>query len=439
MVLRSVLAAIALSCLGWANGAAAQNDGLDTVGEVRPAAVPTPADDGLAGDWLGLKPRLAEAGIDLVSHYVSEAAWNPTGGVRSTATEAGEFNVGARFDMNRIAGTDGTFQATLTYRRGFQLDDRAGLGTLQEVQEIFGRGHAVRLTQFWYEQRIGEGAAALKVGRTAPSEDFAAFSCTFQNLSFCGSQPGNLVGDYWLNWPISQWGARLRVISGALTLQAAVYEENPRNLDKKFAIGRFHGATGVLLPLEIGVTTGGPGGGPVGSYKIGGWISTAKASDVFKDSGGNPFVLSGLPPLQHGASYGIWANAEQQLTGISKDGKAVTGLSVFFNLTFADKRTSLTDNQIAAGLFARHAVFADLDDEVGIGLVCTHINAKAARGDRLVGKRERGSEYAMELYYGFRPVHWLQVRPNLQWIHQAGGQPAASEIAVLGLKSVLDF
>ena len=158
-----------------------------------------PPPPGLAGDWFGLKARLEGAGVGLTGRYVSEAAWNPAGGARHDLTETGQFDLGVHLDMRRIANTDATIQATVTWRRGHQLDRRAGLGTLQEVQEIYGRGQTWRLTQFWYEQRLFSGAVDLKAGRTSPGEDFAAFSCSFQNLSFCGSQPGNVAHDYWYN------------------------------------------------------------------------------------------------------------------------------------------------------------------------------------------------------------------------------------------------
>jgi porin len=397
------------------------------------------ADRGAAADWLGLKPILADAGIRLASRYVSETAWNATGGKRRDLTETGEFDIGAELDMQRIVGTDGSFQATVTYRRGALLDRSAGLGTLQEVQEIFGRGHAWRLTQFWYEQRFLQGAVALKVGRTSPGEDFAAFSCSFQNLSFCGSQPGNLVTDYWYNWPVSQWGSRLRANYGGAYLQIAVYEENPRNLDNRFVLGRFSGGTGVLIPLELGLTRGADGGGPVGSYKLGGWVSTANAADVLLDVNRQPIARTGLPALRHASAHGFWINLQQQLTGHSIGGRSVSGLSVFANITMADRDTSRIDNQIAVGLFAQGIVPSMTGDELGLALARTHVNGRFARAEQFAGRAGRGSEYAVELFYGFHPLSWLDLRPNVQWIHHAGGDRYAAEVGVAGMKVIVTF
>jgi porin len=396
-----------------------------------------PPPPGLAGDWFGLKTRLADAGIGLTGRYVSEAAWNPTGGKRRDITETGQLDIGLQLDMQRLVGIDGTAQATVTYRRGHDLDERAGLGTLQQVQEVYGRGQTWRVTQLWYETTILHDIVDMKVGSTSPGEDFAAFSCSFQNLSFCGSQPGNVVGDYWYNWPVSQWGGRFRVNRHKAYVQIAIYEENPRNLDARFTPGHFAGATGALVPIELGLARGGDGGSVVGSYKIGGWISTANAPDVALDVNRRPIVLTDLPPLQRSSAYGVWVNLQQQITGRSAQGKSVSGLTLFLNATLADRKTSFTDSQIAVGLFEKGLFPWFTEDVCGLGFARTHVNGRVARSEGLAGRPAQGAEYAAELYYGFHPRTWLELRPNLQWVHHAGGYRDAHEVGVVGLKTAL--
>ena len=83
------------------------------------------------------------------------------------------------------------------------------------------------LTQLWYDQNYFDGALDWKVGRLTVGEDFASFDCDFMNLTFCGSQPGNIVGDYWYNWPVSQWATRLKVnLPAATYAQVGVYQQN---------------------------------------------------------------------------------------------------------------------------------------------------------------------------------------------------------------------
>jgi porin len=65
---------------------------------------------------------------------------------------------------------------------------------------------------------IIDGAVDWKIGRITFGEDFASFSCDFQNLTFCGAQPSNLVGNYIYNWPVSQRATRLKFNPAGLRL-----------------------------------------------------------------------------------------------------------------------------------------------------------------------------------------------------------------------------
>jgi len=394
---------------------------------------------GLFADWFDIRKRLADRGIGLSARYASESAYNFSGGGRKLLRETGQFDVGVLLDLDKVVGLrGGAFQATVTYRRGRDLGADANLGVLQQVQEVYGRGQTVRLTQFWYEQMLGE-KLELKIGRTNPGEDFASFSCYFQNLSFCGAPPGNLNGDYWQNWPISQWGARLRYdVNDHLTLKTAAYEVNPRNLDNDFVIGHFHGATGALIPVEAEWRRG-DDDGRVGAYKVGGWVNTSNGDDVFYDLNRRPIAITGLEPLRRNARYGVYLNIQQQITGTSKDGKSVTGLSVFLNATQADRATSTTDNQIAAGLFYKGLVPWRPNDILGFGVARTNVNGRVAKGQELDPARPavQDAEYASEIYYSVHPTKWLELRPNVQWVHNPGGVHDANDVAVLGLKGAI--
>ncbi|TPG56198.1 carbohydrate porin [Sphingomonas glacialis] len=403
------------------------------IGDTQSAAPP-----GLFGDWRNSRTWLGERGVDVSARYASETAYNPTGGKHQAITETGQFDIGAKVDMGKLVGLEGgTLQATLTWRRGDNLSDVAGLNTLQQVQEVYGRGQTVRVTELWYEQKIGD-SVELKLGRTNPGSDFAVFSCHFQNLTFCGAQPGNLVGDYWQNWPVGQWGTRLHVdVRPGVYVQAGVYEVNPLNLKNNFFVARWHGATGVLIPFEAGWTHGGDGG-HVGSYKVGGWYTTANGSDVYLDINRRPIVVTGLAPLEHSGRYGGYVSVQQQITGKSKDGKSLDGLGVFANFTQTDRATAVTDNQAVVGVFYKGLATWLPGDVLGVAFGRTNVNGRAADADRLVpGTPVRDAEYAAEIYYSVTPLPWLELQPNVQWIHHPGGVRSADEVVVLGLKGAI--
>ena len=51
----------------------------------------------------------------------------------------------------------------------------------------------------------------------------------------------------------------------------------------------------------------------------------------------------------------------------------------------------------------------------------------------------QGSEYALELYYTFRPGNGLLFRPNIQYVHHPGGTGQNDDVLVLGLKTWPNF
>jgi porin len=395
---------------------------------VKAPATPEPS-PWLFGDWNGERTRLKERGIDFQFGYTGEAAYNATGGIEEDAAYADQYVAGVTLDLEKLVGLSAAqFQATITQRTGRNLSDDAELGTLQQVQEVFGRGQTTRLTQFWYRQEYFGGAVDWKVGRMGVGEDFASFSCDFQNLTFCGSDPGNIVGDYIYNWPISQWGTRLKFnIENFGYVQAGVYDVNPKylGLSKALLPVWFSDSTGALIPMEFAWLPTFGDGALEGSYKVGAWYDTSEADDVVDDANGDPFDISGLPPARDRGRYGAYINFQQNLT---------PDLKVFLNAVVADDRTSTTDRQIAAGLVYTGLFDMRPQDDIGFAVGTTHVNDRVADEDGIVG-----SEYAAEIYYTWRPSPALLFRPNLQYVYHPGGDSANEDVFVLGLKTSASF
>jgi len=399
----------------------------------------SPPPTGLSGDWGGVRTRLHEDGIDGAASYVSETGGNFSGGSRQLVTETGQFALAFTADMARLMQWDGgTLQFSITDRRGDDLGAAANLGVLQQVQEVYGRGQTLRLTQLWYEQKFDRNAWAIKLGRATVGEDFDSFPCYFMNLSFCGSVPGNLAGSYWYNWPVSQWMARLRRNDGNRYIEGAIYEANPRNLENSFSLGHFSGATGVLIPLEIGWDPDPAATGGVGIYKIGGWYSNAPGNDLLLDVNGRPQIQTGAPFQKHRVRYGFWFSMQQQIFGEARDGKFLSGGAIFLNATVTDHRTSAIDDQIAAGFWWKGVIAALPDDVLGIGVARTHVNSLVAYGDSLAGARSLpDAEYAAEIYFSLHPFEWIEMRPNLQLVRNPGGLSSARDVGVLGFKAAV--
>lgn len=402
----------------------------------------------LFGDWNGERTRLAERGIAFDFGYTGEVAHNVSGGTRQTTRYADQWSFGSTLDLDKLWGwRGGEFQVVVTNRNGRNLSDDADLGVYQQVQEVYGRGQTWRLTLFALTQTFFDGKLQWRVGRLPVGTDFDSLDRDFQNLTFCGSQPGNIVGDYWINWPVSQWATTLKWNTTDQTyVTLGAYQLNPRYVDNTWArsngwkLSFPGGTTGVLLPLEFGWT---PAVNALpGSYKVGGWYNNAGGEHLYYDVNNQPIALTGEAPLQESARHGGYVSLQQQVTGEAGG----IGLSLFFNATMADSATSPVDRQFALGA-TLHGPFNRSKDRIGVAVGTTHGSNALARYGRLHNALHPDApmtvadtyELATEVFYDWSPMPSLSLRPNLQYVVNPGGVTQNRNAFVLGLKTSIAF
>lgn len=404
------------------------------------------APDALFGDWGGLRTKLSDAGVKFTIGYKGEAAGNVSGGERHYATETGQLAITGALDMEKIAGIHGgTIQGTVTYRHGHDLGERAGLGVLQQVQEVYGRGQTWRLTELWYQQELADGALVLKAGRM-PAGEFNTFDCDFMNLTWCGAPAGNITGTYWYNYPIAQWTGWAKIRHDAFYLKLGANEDNRNNLDNAFLVSR-GGARGYILHAEIGWTPAFRGGKLPGRYQAGWWHTSGNDPDILADAQHEPFALSGLPAREAHGQYGIYVQGEQQVTGEATEDPisgAITrtrGLNLFFNVTRNDPTTATTLDQETIGLYYNAPFASRPQDHVGFGVGRTNYNRRAALAEYLVDPTlgRRKAEYAAELYYALNAIKGVVLRPNVQYVMDPGGRRDATDVVVIGGRFDINF
>jgi len=401
----------------------------------------------LFGDWNGERTRLADEGISFDFGYGGEAAHNFTGGDAHLTRYTDQWKGGVKLDLAKLWGWQGaTFRMMITDRNGRNLGADADIGNNQLIQEVYGRGQTWHLTEFSLEQDFFDGALAVKAGRLPVGEDFAAFSCDFQNLTFCGSQPGNIVGGYWVNWPTSQWAANVKLNTTKETyVMLGAYQVNPNYVNNQYAESKGlipdfpGGTTGALIPLEFGWTP--KANGLPGAYKFGVWYNTSKGSDLYYDINHDPAGETGLPALRRDGQYGAYINFIQQVSGEAGG----SGMSIFLNASQADRNTAATDRQISLGM-EYAGPFARANDMIGFAVGETNANSRYAAyvkennartgEDVIVGD---GNEYVTELFYSWAPIPSIYLRPNLQYILHPGGTSENSNAFVLGLKMGFTF
>jgi len=402
----------------------------------------------LLGDWNGQRTRLAEQGVTFNLGYVSEIAGNTSGGRDKKIRNSDQWLFGSELDLDKLWGWQGArFHIDITNRNGHNLSTDAGLGTFQQVQEVHGRGQTWRLTNFYLAQSVLDERLRLKFGRLTIGSDFAGFSCDFQNLTFCGAQPGNLVGSYWGNWPVSVWAGVASLNTSAHTyLKAGVYQVNPAYFDDDHNVhqGLYpnnpHGTTGALIPVEFGWLPSVKG--LPGSYKAGVWYNTSDSADLMLDQDRRPLGTTSVGALRRSGAYGGYINFQQQVTGTAGG----QGVSVFLNVSQADKFTAATDSQVALGMEVK-GVSGRPRDMVGLAVGATHGNGRYASYQRTHNRVypnaqvvvDDGYEVAAEVFYGWSPIPSLSIRPNLQFVKHPGGSARNDDAVVLGLKTLVAF
>ena len=405
----------------------------------------------MTGDWGGERTKLIEQGIDIKADYVGEMGYNAHGGYNNdkTGRYSDQFGLGVALDLQKLWGWDNTqAKIQLTNRNGQNIsNDRIGdprAGTLSSSQEVYGRGHMVRLTQFWIQHQMFDNKLDVKLGYFGEGEDFNTFPCDFQNLSFCGSQVGNYVNT-WYNWPVAQAAIRVKYnITPELYAQIGAYNQNPSQLEhgNGFKLSG-SGTKGTVIPVEL-VWSPKVNNLP-GEYRVGFYKSAADAPDVREDVNGNDAVLSGADFRTRSSKKGYWFVAQQQLT--THNGDASRGLNIAANATFHDKETNLVDNYQSLMLVYKGPFDARPKDDVGIGVARLHVNDDVKKNSQLLNAANgvsdydnplytpiRETEYNVELNYGFHVTNWLTVRPNLQYVVQPGGVDKVDNALVAGLK-----
>ncbi|WP_173912884.1 carbohydrate porin [Acinetobacter sp. Marseille-Q1618] len=415
----------------------------------------------LLGDWNGERQSLEEKGYKFNLGFQSESATNLDGGYNDDREmlHAYQLTLASLFDFEKIAGWKNTQASVMITKRDGQglsaeriSDPRAA--QFSNVQEIYGRGQSWRLTQAWIKSGFLENTLQFKIGRMGLSEDFNASHCEFQNLMLCGGQLGKTVGNIWYNGPVSQWGTNMRYqFLPEWSIAAGIYEMNPENTfeDRGFNLG-IDDAEGGLIPVElVWKPKLAMFNGLAGEYKVGAFYATADATDVKSNPQGQIAVAAADRKIHH-YKQSVWLNAQQQLTAHENDSKR--GLYASANFTWNDKATTTVESSQQLAFWYKGIGDARPNDSIGLGFARFDVNDRVR--DRQQYNNDlnnftavdysnpmynpiQNDELNIELNYSFNWSPAIMLRPNLQYVHQAGGVKQVDDAWVFGLTTRFNF
>ncbi len=396
----------------------------------------------MTGDWGGTRSALETKGVTLRAGYLSESAANPSGGLRQGATYTHQVDAGFDLDLDKLINLPGGKIHVLFTERAGQSLAAQSIGSIISVQEVFGSGQNIRLAEFSYEQSVLNDRLKAKLGWIHASDDFASspLFCYFQNNGFCG-QVAIVINSGFTIFPSGSWGAVLRAgIYDDFYLKTGVYEVNPTlsRAANGFKLGT-SGATGVIVPGEIGwQPVLGPAALP-GHYRIGGYYDTSDASYLGSPIGGPQSTMRGR--------WGFYFQADQMVlrTGPGSRPGLDQGLTVLAVAAYAGPDTALLQYYWQFG-FLQRGTFAGRDqDTIGLAVSQVRVSNQLVASQNLANTQLPGSvpvqsaETTIELNYRAQLTPWSSVMPNIQYVMQPNAVTSIPNALVLGLQVRLTF
>lgn len=426
----------AAPALSPTTSAPAQDGGSAVPAE--PDAYPSPParfldfinNDRLTGDWGGVRTMLEAKGITLNLHLTSIYQHNAHGGIR---TRNGH-NITGKVDTELSLDTaamglwkGGTFYVFAESAWNDAIDDR--VGGLASVNGVAIGDESIRVRALWYEQKCLDDKLRFRVGKLDMASDidtnaFANWEVEqFLNTSLINAS----------NLPLPDYG--LGVLLGVepvdwmyVTVAAADAQANANETGLKTT---FYDEDYFFGALELGLTPAWQTarGTLPGNYRFLLWYDPQPKEVFFNDLGGR---LRALPNKRD--DLGFVFNMDQMLYKEVPNNEGDTqGLGVFARYAYADDESNLIEHFWSVGAQYQGLIPTRDNDVLGFGFAQSILSGKLRQlegGDR---------ESVYECYYRVQALPWMHVSPDVQYIVNPGGEKAARDALVVGVRVVMAF
>ena len=410
-----------------------------------------------------LKKSLLEQGFDLRLNYTGEVFGNPSGGVKRETIYDGLFEMVLNSDLDKIIGLSGaTFHVNAYQIHGRGLT-ACCISSFSPISSIEAR-HSTRLFDVWFEQKLFDNKASVKIGRLAANSEFAIseFGALFVNMTFGWPDPQavNLPSGGPV-YPLATPGVRIKVSPiENIALLAAVMDGDPSGAgfsgqqETKDPNGlRFRLKDPPLLIAEAQVKYKHGESGLPGTVKIGAWRHFGKFDDQHFGQDGlslsNP--MSNGVPLTHCGDFGVYGIVDQRLWQPADD--PTKAVAVFTRLAASPSDRNVLNFYADAGVNLFGVLGERPDDVFGLAAAISKVSPSVRGFDRDaafftgVAAPIRDYEIVLELTYQAQILPGWIVQPDLQVIiHPQGGvnpqRPEWGRIrdaAILGLRTTIKF
>lgn len=359
-------------------------------------------------DWGGLRPRLRERGFDVEMFYSADGSWLASGALpESDPLARGLLDVTFTYRTDPLLGwSGGTFHAGFQWFHGVDASTRYGV--VQPISNIDAE-RRTQLGRIWYEQHFASSGTRVRLGKIDANSQFAYVdgAASFLHSSMGVSPTVFLLPTY----PDSAFGLTVVQPLGRASLSAGVFDGA---LASGVRTGR-HGLRTVFeSPSEAFLIGEAAWAWDAGRLAFGAWRSTA---EIARFDGASESGTGGL--------YAVVEQVVWRAKG-AENGECAT----FLQLGSADGDVSAVDEHLGFGLAWSDAT-AGGTRSAGLGV------SRGGLSDAPGAGFDDAAETAFELYYGFEPVEWLRLKPDLQYVANPGGDAALDDAWILTLRATL--
>jgi porin len=383
----------------------------------------------LFGDWLGVRGKLVDHGINLTVLFITDPFGNVLGGRKLGFADYSLVGVDLVIDTGKLVGwCGGQFHVGFADNFGNSLT-QGEVGNTFPIQLADVADANIRLTYLSYTQSLFEGRLDIRLGRLTinsvggeeflGSEYFKAFTSVGIDLVPLGlfvNAPGAF------GYPNATWGARIKVQPWKqLYVMAGVYNGDP-NLKSGERHGvdfSFHGPPFVIAEIGWRRNYGKDAPGLASNLKAGGYEDDGRFGLYIL---GDQELLRWGPPMQH------------------------RHLGLFGAFVFAPKRQGNTFPVfLDAGLVLYGPTSKRPKDFVGVAVAYGLYSADMvtiAKSDVLIARSSlvgnvRDFEMTIEATYGLKLLPGLVLQPDLQYIIHPSGKSSLPNALALGLNAVV--
>lgn len=414
-----------------------------------------PTEEGLLGDMLGLRPRLAQEGLNFNLGYLSQTASNFHGGAdtRRKVAYIDQFAFTFVQDLETLTGISGAVLEGNIVNRNHnenlatqRLQDKS-VPMTDLAQESWGGQSITRLGWLTLGRSFNEGQLFWRVGLMNKVQVFdQAIPCDFQILSLCGGKSAYSMT--WNNWNVHTWGTSLEwKATPEVAIKIALMEQNPQAASRGHAwsVSTQH-SKGIILPVEAEWKT--RVNQLPGIYTLG--LSWTNAEQTHLARGVSQYWGASDPQgyaKTHNAYY-LWAAANQQITQHRND--PLRGMSLSASVGLGDKRTLRLPLVSSVSARYRGPFDARPNDAVGVGVSYVKVGHWANKDQQqkqtitdLYGETGYwpigSSAINAELFYRLQVTPWFQLQPSVQYWHNPGAISETPDAWVMGLKTSVTF